>query len=415
VEDLATGGIGVQTERARHLVRERGIKRSEARQMSNSRPTVSIVIKALNEERHVAAAIESALAALDGIDGEVILADSCSTDRTVAIAARYPIKIVTLSRIGDRSCGAGVQLGYQYSTGRYVYLMDGDMRLRKSFLPAAVRFLESNARFGGVGGLIVERETRNFEYVKRATADDVDRRPGEVTRLDCGGLYRRAAIAATGYFGDRNLHSIEELELGVRLVAAGWKLARIDIPAIDHYGHSGNAYSMLLRRWKTGFAFGPGEILRSALGRDRFWLTLTRLRREVALLAAVHLWWLCLIVASLVLESPIAAALTAAMLALVPFAVMSARCRSVSLGVYSVAAWNVYAAGLWPGLLHARIDPSAWIDSVVIRDAAAGKAATTAPLQPSVHASSRVLNPVVRQSGANTADGDAVSREQERP
>ena len=381
--------------------------------MSYSRPTVSIVIKALNEERHVAAAIGSALAALDGIAGEVILADSCSTDRTVAIAGRYPIKIVSLARIEDRSCGAGVQLGYQYSAGRYVYLMDGDMVLRKDFLPAAVRFLESNPQFAGVGGLIVERETQNFEYVKRATADDVDRRPGEVTRLDCGGLYRREAIAATGYFGDRNLHSIEELELGVRLGAMGWKLARIDVPAIDHYGHSGNAYSMLLRRWETGFAFGPGEILRAAMGRGRFWRTLTRLRREVALLAAVHLWWLCLIMAPLVLEGPIAAAVTAAMLTLLPFAVMSVRCRSVGLGVYSVAAWNVYAAGLWPGLLHARVDPSAWIDSVVVRDAASGKAATAAPVHGTSH-----LNPVVRRSGANTThlagDGDAISREQER-
>lgn len=381
--------------------------------MSNSPPTVSIVIKALNEERHVAAAIESALDALDGIDGEVILADSCSTDRTLAIAGRYPIKIVSLKRIEDRSCGAGVQLGYQYSAGRYVYLMDGDMRLRQDFLTAAVRFLESNAPFAGVGGRIVERETGNFEYVKRATADDVDRRPGEVTRLDCGGLYRREAIAATGYFGDRNLHSIEELELGVRLVAAGWKLARIDAPAIDHYGHSGNAYAMLLRRWETGFAFGTGEILRAAIGRGRFWLTLTRLRRELTLLAAVHVWWLCLIVVPLVLEGAGAAALTTAMLALLPFAVMAVRCRSVGVGVYSVAAWNVYAAGLWPGLLHARIDPSAWIDSVIIRDAAAGKAATAAP----VHGTSR-LNPVVRRSGANTtglaSDGDAVSREQER-
>ena len=28
--------------------------------------------------------------------------------------------------------------------------------------------------------------------------------------------------------------------------------------------------------------------------------------------------------------------------------------RSVGVGVYSVAAWNVYAAGVWPGLLRAR-------------------------------------------------------------
>jgi hypothetical protein len=42
-------------------------------------PTVSIIIKALNEERHIASAIESALAALCGIDGEVILADGRSS------------------------------------------------------------------------------------------------------------------------------------------------------------------------------------------------------------------------------------------------------------------------------------------------------------------------------------------------
>ncbi len=66
--------------------------------MFSTRPNVSIVIKALNEERHIAAAIESAIAALEGMrgDGEIILADSASTDRTVEIAANYPIKIVSL-------------------------------------------------------------------------------------------------------------------------------------------------------------------------------------------------------------------------------------------------------------------------------------------------------------------------------
>jgi cellulose synthase/poly-beta-1,6-N-acetylglucosamine synthase-like glycosyltransferase len=48
--------------------------------------TVSIIIKALNEERHIASAIESALAALREIDGEVILADGGSTDRFPRLA-----------------------------------------------------------------------------------------------------------------------------------------------------------------------------------------------------------------------------------------------------------------------------------------------------------------------------------------
>ncbi len=334
------------------------------------RPTVSIVIKALNEERHIVTAIESALAALDGIDGEVLLADSASTDRTVAIAKNYPIKIVRMNRIEDRSCGAGGQLGYQYSYGDYVCLMDGDMRLYPDFVAAAISYLEQNSKIAGVGGIIVEREQQSFEYAKRATRDDPDRRPGEVAHLDCGGVYRRTAIKAVGYLTDRNLHSAEEMELGARLRQGGWALARIDRPAIAHYGHAGNAFRLLRRRWASRFAFGMGEILRTMIGGPHRRLLLRQIRREALLLPAVHVWWLCLLAAPFVAPGSWLAAGTIAMLGLFPFAVMSARCRSISVGIYSVTAWNVYALGIWPGLLQRRVDPRQWIDSTIVRDTA---------------------------------------------
>jgi glycosyltransferase involved in cell wall biosynthesis len=366
--------------------------------MSGTRPNISIVIKALNEEHNIATAIESALAALDGSYGEVILADCASTDRTVEIAARYPIKIVSLARIEDRSCGAGVQLAYQYSRGRFVCLIDGDMRLHGPFLRAAVQFLQDNPEFAGVGGMIVERETENLEYIKRANAQDIDRLPGEVSRLDCGGVYRRKAIEAVGYLGDRNLHAGEELELGIRLHAQGWKLARIDLPAIDHYGHSGNAYAMLLRRWATRYAFGTGEILRATLSHARLWLMLRKLRWELFLLAAVHVWWIALFVTPFVIRGIVPATAALAALLLLPFVVMSLRCRSVDLGIYSVTAWNVYAAGIWPGLLHSRVDPAGWIESIVLREAifAADHADVGPPTQPRA-----ALNNLVTPSGAN--------------
>ncbi len=339
--------------------------------MVSTRPDVSIVIKALDEERHIAGAIESALAALADIDGEVILADSASTDRTVEIAARYPIKIVRLNDVAARSCGVGVQLGYQYSRGRFICLIDGDMRLHQEFLAAAIRFLQDNESCAGVGGIIVEREAGNLEYVKRASARDADRLSGPVDHLDCGGVYRREAIVAAGHFGDRNLHSREELELGARLRALGWKLARIDVPAIDHYGHSGNAYALLRRRWATGIAFGTGEVVRATFGRSCFWLALRKMRRELCLLSAVHVWWLALIAAPFVVGTSVGGVAAALLLGLLPFAVMSLKCRSVHLGLYSVTAWNVYAAGLWPGLASRRVEPAAWIDSTIIHDAAA--------------------------------------------
>lgn len=338
--------------------------------MSGALPEISIVIKALNEERHIGATVESALAALaaTGLNGEVILADSASTDRTVEIAARYPIMIVRLNRIADRSCGAGVQLGYQYCRGRFVCLIDGDMQLDAGFLPDALRFLNDHPDFAGVGGIVVEREALNLEYVKRASAHDADRAAGVVDQLDCGGLYRREAIEAAGYFGDRNLHSREEMDLGVRLRVRGWKLARIDVPGVDHHGHSGNAYALLLHRWRTKLAFGTGEVLRATIGRNAFWPALHKMRHELVLLSAVHVWWLALIAAAFAMAPSVRGTLALASLALLPFAVMALKCRSLRIGLYSVTAWNVYAAGIWPGLFGRRVDPARWIDSTIVQD-----------------------------------------------
>jgi glycosyltransferase involved in cell wall biosynthesis len=330
------------------------------------RPTVSIIIKALNEEQHIAAAIESALAALAGLDGEVILADGASTDRTIAIAENYPIKIVRLSNPAERSCGAGAQLGFQYSNGKFLYLMDGDMRLDAGFIATGIRFLDENPTAAGVGGAIVDRDVANLEYEQRAKRFDPDRRPGLVTRLNGSGLYRRSAIESIGYLTDRNLHGCEELDLAARLIARGWTLARIDHHAIDHYGYRGNAYRQLVGRMWTRNACGPGEIFRAALLRPHFGF-LIRNDRTALLAGLVVTWWLS-IAAIVFLANGLPAAIAIVALAAFPFVVMSWRWRSQRNGIYSVASWNVFTLCFLPGLLRRRVPTTTWIASKVIQD-----------------------------------------------
>lgn len=335
--------------------------------LNDNRPLVSIVIKALNEERHIASAIESALAAIDEVGGEVILADSASTDRTVEIARRYPIKIVQMNDVRDRSCGAGAQLGFQHSRGRYVCLMDGDMTLRTGFLPAAIRHLEENGTLAGVGGIIVESATGNREFEQRARRDEPDRRPGAVTRLDCGGLYRRAAVEALGYFTDRNVHGGEEGELGARLRVAGWALERIDVPAIDHRGHSGSPYRLLVRRITSRIGWGCGETVRASLGRGYF-RQLIENNGTFKLVMLVFGWWMAILAALLLIPRWPLALPTAAALVAFPVVAMAVRWRSFSAGLYSVLAWNVYAICFVPGFLRPRVPPAAWIDSTVLQE-----------------------------------------------
>jgi glycosyltransferase involved in cell wall biosynthesis len=338
-----------------------GLGETSARQ----RPTVSIIIKALNEERHIAMAIESSLAALREIGGEVILADAGSTDRTVEIARRYPIVIVRLNRIEDRSCGCGPQLGFQYSRGKYLMLIDGDMRLYPGFLPAAIEMLRQNPRLAGVGGAVYDRDVDNEEYEQRLRRHDFDRRVGPVTRLDSSGVYRRTAIESIGYLTDRNLHGGEEFDLGARLHAAGWTLTKLDLPVVDHHPHSGSAYRLLLRRVSNRNAFALGELLRAAMGRRHFWFIVSK-GRQCLMWLLVTGWWIAM-VSAVVTLSGWPAVLTAGAILLLPFAVMSLRWRSVRLALYSVTAWNVFSFCSWLGLLRQRIEPTRWIASTVLQ------------------------------------------------
>lgn len=332
--------------------------------------TVSVIIKALNEEARIAQAIESALHAVSGLAGEVVLADSLSSDRTVDIASAYPIRIVQLLDPDERSCGIGPQLGFQHAKGDYLYVMDGDMLLQPGFVQQALSFLAQHPEVAGAGGALAERNHANLEYRERSermAQTEAHRVPGPVDRLDGGALYRRRAIAEVGYLSDRNLHSYEEFELAARLRARGWKLWRLPVDAVSHHGHTTHALRLMWRRWQTRYACGTGELLRAAIGRP-WWRLVVRDLRELRLYAAVVAWWGALVAASLLPLNAHERVVSIALLVLLPLAAMTVRKRSGLRAAYAVLSWNVQAAGLVRGLLRRRRPPGQPIASRILRE-----------------------------------------------
>jgi GT2 family glycosyltransferase len=331
------------------------------------RCSVTVIIKALNEEKNICAAIETSLAAVAGVGGEVVLADSCSTDRTVELASRYPVRVVQLAHANERCCGIGPQLGWQHAQGEYVYVLDGDMRMVPGFLEQALTFLAQHPEVGGVAGRLIELNTESLEYAERAARNHSHLQPGEVDRLDGGGLYRRLAIEEAGFLSDRNLHAYEEFDLAVRLRALGWKLWRLPIASVTHYGHDAPPYALLLHRWRSKYVCGLGELVRGALGR-RHWRLVWRGVNELKIYAGVLAMWAALAAIAL---SPLpmpARAASFALLAVAPLAVMAWRKRSIGRAVYSVVSWSFNAAGLVRGLLRPRVPPASPIASVVLHE-----------------------------------------------
>lgn len=328
--------------------------------------TVSIIMKTLNEERRIAAAIESALKALAAVGGgEVIVADSGSSDRTVEIASAYPVKVAQIEAPARPSCGLGPQLGFQYSEQPFVCLMDGDMLLDEGFLPEALAYLSAHPQAAGVTGHVVEMNVENLEFTRRVRRASPENRIGAIDRMNGGGLYRRAAIEQAGYFSDRNLHGYEEFDLGLRLRSMGWTLHRLDRPFVQHFGHTLNAYALLVRRWKSKYLRGVGELLRAAAGKPWFGLLLKELP-ELRLWALVYAWIAVMVALPFVLPSAALGLLASLALAAAVVGAMSLKQRSLSLGVYAVVAWLFHAAALPLGFLQARRRPDDWIESRLV-------------------------------------------------
>lgn len=332
-------------------------------------PMISFVIKTYNEEKKVGACIESVLAATRGLPNrfEIIVADSLSSDRTIAVASAYPVKVVQFTNEQERGCGAGVQMGYQHSRGDVVFFIDGDMTLQPGFLNAALRELANDTSLGGVAGLMREAAVRNAFDAARIASGAASKARDE-RWLNGGGLYRRdAIISAGGYAANRNLKGWEEAELGMRLRAAGWRLRRLAIPAVVHDGHAADTWSLLARHWRSGRLMANGVLLRSAMGKPWFGEALRLQQRPLCIAFA----WLSVALVLMLAPPPehdrIVGAI--ALSSLIVFGLGCLRKKSARSALVSLVLLHVHTAATITGLFRREAPVRAPIPSAIVSDA----------------------------------------------
>lgn len=266
--------------------------------LTMTNPRISVLVKALNEERRIEACLRAAVDEAMPLGGEVILVDSLSTDRTVELAQAFPVRIVQFDQRADCGCAAAVQLGYQFARGEFVYVLDADMVLQPGFLAAALARLQADPGLAGVGGLLLDVAIRTRSDARRAAAARTQTADVVVQELGGGGLYRVGAVRQSGYYlAHRGLAAYEEAELGARLRSAGWRLLRLARPAVLHEGHAETNLRMLRRLWGNGRAQAGGVLLRTAFGRAWFGL----LARKQAYLLVAPLSWVLVAAVTLAL------------------------------------------------------------------------------------------------------------------
>lgn len=85
-----------------------------------SKPACSVIIRSFNEEKHIARLL-SGIMEQTVKDVEIVLVDSGSTDATVSIASRYPVKIVSITP-EEFTFGRSLNIGCRAASGEYLVL-----------------------------------------------------------------------------------------------------------------------------------------------------------------------------------------------------------------------------------------------------------------------------------------------------
>lgn len=329
-------------------------------------PLLAVVVIARNEARWIARTIESVLRAVAPLGPcDVVLVDSCSRDATVAIARRFPVRVVELAPGAPLSPALGRRVGQHLTQSRFVLFVDGDTELEPTWLAVGLAHLDAHPAVAGVGGRLREVYYRHGRVVgENPDCFATGPVPEDVDQLGGNALYRRAALEAVGSFNPF-IKSYEEAELAERLRAGGWVVRRL--PALLGTHHTGRPGTLaeLRRRAREDLIRGYGQTLRVTAGTALFWAHARRMKR--------YLQFTALLVAGLLAVAASVAArdlrwagawLALCVLLLAAFMVRS---RSVEKPLRLVMDWAFWSVPLVLGFLERPRDPRTLPVEQVIR------------------------------------------------
>jgi glycosyltransferase involved in cell wall biosynthesis len=226
--------------------------------------SVSIIIPAKNEEANIARTLESINRCKESsLIEEIILVDCYSTDKTIAIANFYPIKILQLEPEWIHSPAAARYIGSLFAQGELIFFIDADMTLHPEFLQKAVAIMNSDKDIAGLSGQGEEKYLKNNNLVgNKNNLYKTSKLMREVKFLGGSALYRKKILIDSGGFNPY-LYAGEEIELAQRL-RKNYKLISIPIPMITHFTAPIQEWEEFIHKKENRLFIGIGQSMRAS-------------------------------------------------------------------------------------------------------------------------------------------------------
>lgn len=225
---------------------------------------VSLVTVTWNSAKFIGDQARSVYAS-EGVTYEFFVVDNASSDDTVAIVERDFPQVRLMKNEVNRGFAAANNQAIRASIGRYVLLLNPDMRVAPDTIAKMVQHMDAHPEIGVLGPRLVDEQgnimphvrrfprvsdqaaillklphvvptildaylQKDFDYSKDASVDSV--------RGSCF-MIRREVIEKLGGLDERYFIWFEEVDYCMQVVRAGWKVAYTPTATcVDYVGRS---------------------------------------------------------------------------------------------------------------------------------------------------------------------------------
>ena len=193
--------------------------------MEISKVTTSIIVLTKNSVSTIDKCLQSIFAQTKKPQ-EVLVIDGNSTDGTLEIVKKYPVKLSSEPGLGY---GHARNLGVKNALSETIAFVDSDCILDKEYLSELLTtLLSSELTIGGVGGIVFPIKktlvSESFNVRLFGISSSSESKVREVESISGGTcLYRKELLLKIGGFNE-NICGAEDYEINQRIRKAGYKL-----------------------------------------------------------------------------------------------------------------------------------------------------------------------------------------------
>jgi glycosyltransferase involved in cell wall biosynthesis len=246
------------------------------------RPTLSFIVPAFNEERHIGTTLDRIKHLVDSkFPCELIVVDNGSDDSTAEIAAKRGATVLVHTGC---TIGALRNVGARHATGDFLVFLDADVHVTPRWidhLPKRLAELSERPRMlmGSITGV-----PANASWIERSWFDP-SQRNHRITHIGSGHLITtRAFFEELGGF-DEGRRTGEDYDLSARALAGGGEIVDAPDLYVEHLGYPSTIGKFIKREIWHGQ--GDFDSVRSVVKSKVAILTLSFVAGHVILVAAL--------------------------------------------------------------------------------------------------------------------------------